>query len=289
MNASDMVALMTFSSSLELVEDFTDDREKLIEAIQALPIGEMAGMPGEDPESADDLSEEDANVLFMADDTEFNIFNTDRRLSALEAATRHLSTMPEKKALVYFSSGVGKTGVENQSQLRATINEAQRANVVFYTIDARGLIASAPGGDATTAAKRGSGIFSGKTQRDRMMKVQRRAGHALLARRRHGRQGAARRERPHARHHPGPEGSVQLLHPGLLQHQRRPGRPLPPHPRAPGRRARNSSSITAPATTPTNSSRTSTPPTRSASSRKPCNWATPRPNFRWPSRSTTSA
>ena len=171
MNASDMVALMTFSSSLELVEDFTGDREKLIEAIQALPIGEMAGMPGEDPESADDLSEEDANVLFMADDTEFNIFNTDRRLSALEAATRHLSSMPEKKALVYFSSGVGKTGVENQSQLRATINEAQRANVVFYTIDARGLIASAPGGDATKAARRGSGIFSGKTQRDRMMKV----------------------------------------------------------------------------------------------------------------------
>ncbi len=171
MSASDMVSLMTFSSVLELVEDFTDDREKLIEAIKGLPIGEMAGMASESAETPDDLTEEESNVLFMADDTEFNIFNTDRRLSALESATRHLSTMPERKALVYFSSGVGKTGVENQSQLRAAINEAQRANVVFYTIDARGLVASPPGGDATAAARRGTGIFSGKTQRDRMMKA----------------------------------------------------------------------------------------------------------------------
>ncbi|MBI4873996.1 MAG: VWA domain-containing protein [Acidobacteria bacterium] len=171
MTVSDMVALMTFSSALELVEDFTDDREKLIEAINNLPIGEMAGLPGDEADAAGDLSEEESNVLFLADDTEFNIFNTDRRLSALEAATRHLSTLPEKKALVYFSSGVGKTGVENQSQLRATVNEAQRANVVFYTIDARGLIATPPGGDATRAAQRGTGIFSGKTQRDRPAKL----------------------------------------------------------------------------------------------------------------------
>ena len=174
MNASDMVAIMTFSSALELAEDFSNDRELLAEAIRNLPIGEMAGFSEEAGAGAgEDMAEdeEEANILFMADSTEFNLFNTDRRLSALEAATRHLSTLPEKKALVYFSAGVGKTGVENQSQLRATIHSAQRANVVFYPVDARGLIAIPPGGDATVAAKRGTAIFSGKAQRDRQMKM----------------------------------------------------------------------------------------------------------------------
>ena len=55
---------------------------------------------------------------FTADDTEFNIFNTDRKLAALEDAAKKLGRFPEKKALVYFSSGVPKTGVENQSQFR---------------------------------------------------------------------------------------------------------------------------------------------------------------------------
>lgn len=72
---------------------------------------------------------------------------------------------PEKKALIYFSSGVSKTGVDNQSQLQSTVNAAVRANVAFYPIDARGLMATPPGGDASTASPKGTGIFTGKSQR----------------------------------------------------------------------------------------------------------------------------
>jgi hypothetical protein len=60
---------------------------------------------------------------------------------------------------------VEKTGVDNQSQLRATVNTAVRANVAFYPIDARGLTASAPGGDASQAGAVGSNLYSGKGQR----------------------------------------------------------------------------------------------------------------------------
>src|SRR5258706_13045200 len=66
---------------------------------------------------------------------------------------------------VYLSSGVEKTGVDNQSQLRATINTAVRSNVAFYPIDARGLVASAPGGDASQAAPTGTKLYSGAGQR----------------------------------------------------------------------------------------------------------------------------
>ena len=65
-----------------------------------------------------------------------------------------LSALPEKKAIIYFSSGISKTGTENQSQLRATINAAVRANVSFYPIDVRGLVATPPGGAASETGQK---------------------------------------------------------------------------------------------------------------------------------------
>jgi VWFA-related protein len=174
MNASDLVSLMTFSGALKVDVEFTEDRQELVDAIKALPIGEMADFvapASTGPDVSDASSEEDeGKTLFIADDSEFNVFNTDRKLSALESATKFLAAMPEKKALVYFSAGVGKTGIENQAQLRATINWAIKANVAFYPVDARGLVASAPAGDASAASLRGTAIYSGQVQRQNQMK-----------------------------------------------------------------------------------------------------------------------
>ena len=55
-----------------------------------------------------------------------------------------------------------KTGVENHSQIESTVNAAIRANVSFYPVDARGLVALAPGGDASKAAPRGTSVFTGR-------------------------------------------------------------------------------------------------------------------------------
>jgi hypothetical protein len=52
-------------------------------------------------------------------------------------------------------------GTDNQAQLVATTNSALRANVLLYPIDARGLVAQAPLGDATTGSNGGIGMFSG--------------------------------------------------------------------------------------------------------------------------------
>lgn len=161
MTASDMVAVLTYSNRLRVVEDFTNDRESLITTIRGFRIGESSELATEGATGPDDT---DDSGSFTVDDTEFNIFNTDRKLSALEDAAKKLGRFPEKKALVYISSGVPKTGVENQSQLQSTINAAVRANVAFYPIDARGLIATPPGGDASTPSPKGTGVFTGKTQ-----------------------------------------------------------------------------------------------------------------------------
>ncbi|MFB3827908.1 MAG: VWA domain-containing protein [Bryobacteraceae bacterium] len=170
MTAADMVAIMTFASELEVKQDFTHDRDLLASVIKAFPIGEASEL-AEEGDTGDETGE-DTGAAFQADESEFNIFNTDRKLSALESAAKMLAGLPEKKALVYFSSGVGKTGVENQSQLRSTINAAVRANVAFYPVDARGLMAMVPGGDASRGSSRGSGIFTGASQRQQAGRFQ---------------------------------------------------------------------------------------------------------------------
>jgi hypothetical protein len=52
-------------------------------------------------------------------------------------------------------------GVDNQAQLHATIDAALRAGVSFWPIDARGLVASAPLGDATQGSQGNGGMYSG--------------------------------------------------------------------------------------------------------------------------------
>jgi len=161
MTSSDLVEIMTYSTAIKVVQEWTDNRPLLIDTLRKLNLGEGSDLADAAASGAD---EGDDSGSFAADETEFNIFNTDRKLSALEDAARKLSIFPEKKALVYFSSGISKTGVENQSQIKATVNAAVRANVSFYPVDARGLVALPPGGDASTASPRGTGMITGSKQ-----------------------------------------------------------------------------------------------------------------------------
>ena len=155
----DLVAILLYTSQVQVLTDFTADRDVINSILKALPIGEMSELAG--LADTDDTNGEDTGAAFVADETEFNIFNTDQKLAAIEQAARMLSPLPEKKALLYFSAGVNKTGIDNQAQLEATINAAVKANLAIYPIDARGLMADPPGGDASHAASRGTGIYNG--------------------------------------------------------------------------------------------------------------------------------
>jgi len=158
---SDLVAVMAYATDLRVLQDFSGDRDQLVHTIRSMSIGETGmsnGSTGADSDS-------DTGAAYSQDDTEFNIFNTDRKLAALESAAKMLGTLPEKKALVYFASGMSRTGIDNQAQMRATVNAAVRGNVSFYPVDARGLVATAPLGDATEGSPGGQGMYSGSSQR----------------------------------------------------------------------------------------------------------------------------
>jgi VWFA-related protein len=158
MQAADLMAVMEFAGgAVKVLHDFTGSRDELLETINKLVVGEGQGFDITDTSDA----AADTGSAFGQDDSEFNIFNTDRQLSALQTAANMLGQLNEKKMLVYFASGLQLNGVDNQAQLQATVNAAIRANVSFYPIDSRGLMAQAPLGDATRGSPGGLGMYNG--------------------------------------------------------------------------------------------------------------------------------
>jgi VWFA-related protein len=161
MVAADLVAVVSLGSTLNVNQDFTSDRALLKKALQAFNPGAGAGLEEGSTGTTEGTSETGGS--FTVDDTEYNIFNTDRRLQALRSIADKLATINEKKSLIYFSSGMDRTGIENQSQLRSATNAAVRANMAIYTMDIRGLQALVPGGEAQNASLRGTSPYSGKS------------------------------------------------------------------------------------------------------------------------------
>lgn len=157
MTPADLVAIMAFTSgSVQVLQDFTADRTQLLGILETLIVGEDENAPGGDSASASDTG-----AAFGQNDSEFNIFFTDRQLSALQTAAGMLGRLSEKKSLICFASGLRLNGSNNQAQLNATINSAIRAGVSFWPIDARGLIAQAPLGDATRGSPGGAAMYTG--------------------------------------------------------------------------------------------------------------------------------
>lgn len=158
MTAADLISVLRFSGgSVDVLQDFTADRNRLLSILETMVVGEGQG----NGDSIDDSSSADTGAAFGQDDSEFNIFNTDRQLSALQTTARMLEQMREKKELVYFASGMHMNGVDNLAQLHATIDEAVRAGVSFWPVDARGLVASAPLGDATQGSPGSQAMYTG--------------------------------------------------------------------------------------------------------------------------------
>jgi VWFA-related protein len=178
---ADLVAVVTYSSSLRVVQDFTNNRDSIEKVLHGILVGEessslaTAGTVGEaggTDSSGMEIVAQDVSDAFTPDETEFNIFNTDQKLAAIESLANMLRKVPGRKNLIHFSSGITRTGQENQAQLRATTDAANQANVSLYTMDARGLAALPPGGDASTASPAGTAIYSGSAVASQVSSLQ---------------------------------------------------------------------------------------------------------------------
>ena len=159
MQPADLVALVSMSTGLTMDQDFTSDKSALLRGLAKYNGTDETGFANGTTGSTDGTS--DDTTAFAADDTEYNSLNTDRELLAIRAISKALERVDQRKSMLYFSGGLTRNGIENQASLRAATNEAAKANLAIYAVDARGLQALPPVGDASKGSLRGNSAYSG--------------------------------------------------------------------------------------------------------------------------------
>lgn len=159
MQPADLMALVSLATNMRVDLDFTDDKTKLLAALSAYSSGLGQGFDNGSTGGSEGAAE--SSGAFTADDTDFNTFNADHKLLALQSLMQSLGRLPQKKSLIYFSNGITQSGADNQSALRATTAAAVKANVSIYSLDIRGLQAFPPGGEAQSASLHGQSAYSG--------------------------------------------------------------------------------------------------------------------------------
>lgn len=159
MQPADLIALVSLATNMRIDLDFTGDKTKVLAALTSYTSGQGQGFDSGSTGSAEGAPE--TSGAFTADDTDYNTFNADRKLLALQAIMQSLGKISQKKAIIYFSNGISQNGVDNQSALRAATASAVKANVSIYPVDIRGLQAFPPGGEAQNASLHGQSAYNG--------------------------------------------------------------------------------------------------------------------------------
>ena len=141
MQPADLVALVSLGDTLTVDQDFTADKNALINEVAVYNGTEGQGFAQGATANSNQVED---TTGYTPDESEYNDLNTDRELFALRAVSKSLEKITEKKSLLYFSGGISRDGIENQASLRAAINSAVRANLAIYSVDTRGLQAISP-------------------------------------------------------------------------------------------------------------------------------------------------
>jgi VWFA-related protein len=166
MTPADLVAVASIGSAFTVLTDFTTNKQKILSVLQAFAGAEGTATTGVD---ASTMASDEATAAATTDATatdasalELDTFNNDVRLRGLKTMCDGLLHWKQKKAVLYFSSGMQRQGSDNQVEMRAAVNACVRANVVLNPVDSRGLQAVVPGGSGRQGSRGGMGAFSGR-------------------------------------------------------------------------------------------------------------------------------
>ena len=197
---SDVVALLSVTNGLQLLQPFTHDKTKLIAALENLGSGansknferqdiadninKLRGelqVANEAPTTAIQSPAGGSNAArimimrtvlaqFIKLRTALSVQQSRPILAAIAAICEGLRSIPGKKTLVLFSQGFVTPAVLDW-QVQSTIDIANRANVAIYIIDSAGLKASAPTSGALGGTSPLSGISAATSQEQRIRAV----------------------------------------------------------------------------------------------------------------------
>jgi VWFA-related protein len=197
---TDAVAILSVTNSLKMLQPFTQDKAKLIAALESLG----TGADSKSFESKD-VAENIANLKdflsgasstpstgitstaggsaaarvmlaqtvlqqFVKLRTALSLQQSRPVLAALAALAEGLRPIPGKKTLVLFSQGFVTPEVLDW-QVQSTIDIANRANVAIYIIDSAGLRAGAPASGSLVPAAPLAGVSAVTNQEQRIRAV----------------------------------------------------------------------------------------------------------------------
>jgi VWFA-related protein len=123
-----LIAIAEFGGTLRITQNFTEDADRLkkvVSGVKFASMGSAAGGMG-------------GNRRMNA---AFNDFSIRGVLGALRNMAKGLAEVPGRKTLIFLSGGFPMTN-DTITELTATIDACNRANVAVYPIDVRGLVAT---------------------------------------------------------------------------------------------------------------------------------------------------
>ena len=190
---TDTVALFAVSGGLQLLQPFTQDKAKLISAVEkaynisgasknleqqgiaeeiARRREELKGLEGAPPGSAMAQAMIASRVLqqFLKLRSQLSLQQSRPILAALAAICEAQRGIPGKKTLVLFSQGFVASAPLDW-QVQSTVDIANRANVAIYIIDSAGLTAGAPRSGSPVPATPLEGVSALNKNEDRIQAV----------------------------------------------------------------------------------------------------------------------
>ena len=134
--ADRMMAIVDFGGTLRIAQNFTADGAVLKKAVGGIKYASL--QPNEVGQSRELVSMGSPTQLQVRSD-----FAARSVLLAIRGLAKTLRAVPGRKTMIFFSGGFPLTA-QRESELTATIDAANKANVAIYTVDVRGLQALPP-------------------------------------------------------------------------------------------------------------------------------------------------
>ena len=146
-----LMAVVDFDGSLRIVQNFTASSVLLRAAVSGVK-GSAVDPNAPPADAAVTVASTVMPTVGMS--SLFNAqadFGARTMLLAVRSLAKNLRSIPGRKMVILFSGGF-PLSTENQSELTATIDACNKSNVAIYAVDARGLVATAPGGSSLNRA-----------------------------------------------------------------------------------------------------------------------------------------
>ena len=135
-----VMSVMNFGGSLQIVQNFTTDADRLAKAVSGINSPNVSSNPNSRDINADELNTLGVPNTLQNSEASFSTYTL---LLAIRNLAKNLAGVPGRKSLILFTAGFPLDS-EVTSELTATIDACNKANVAVYPLDVRGLVAPVP-------------------------------------------------------------------------------------------------------------------------------------------------